>query len=86
VGTSIVFPIAFSAAGHTAEEPSRAIAAVATMGYGAGMLGPPFIGFFATAASLPVALASLVVLSVVIAATARGVPGVHGSGHVPARS
>jgi fucose permease len=68
LGMSIVFPIAFSAAGRVADtDPSRAIAAVATMGYGAGMMGPPFIGFAASATSLPAALTSLVALSLVIA-------------------
>ncbi|HUG52671.1 MAG TPA: MFS transporter [Vicinamibacteria bacterium] len=68
LGMSIVFPIAFSAAGRVpGTDPSRAIAAVATMGYGAGMLGPPFIGFAASATSLSLALTGLVVLSAVIA-------------------
>lgn len=69
LGMSAVFPIAFSAAGADAAggSPSLAIAAVATMGYGGGLLGPPLIGLGAEWLSLPLALGLLVILCLPIA-------------------
>jgi fucose permease len=72
LGMSPVFPVAFSAAGNIAgTPPSTAIAAVATMAYGAGLAGPPGIGFLASVTSLPAALVVLVLLATVIAGLAR---------------
>jgi fucose permease len=71
LGMSTVFPIAFSAAGSLrGTTPGHAIAAVATMAYGGGLLGPPLIGFAATATSLSIALWLLVVACALIAALA----------------
>jgi MFS family permease len=71
IGMSPVFPVAFSAAGNIpGTAPSAAIAAVATMAYGAGLAGPPGIGFIASATSLPLALVVLVVLGSTIAVLA----------------
>jgi fucose permease len=76
LGMSTVFPIAFSAAGGLrGTTPGQAIAGVATMAYGGGLVGPPFIGFAATATSLPMALGLLVVMCVVIALlTGKAIP------------
>jgi MFS family permease len=68
LGVSVVFPIAFGMAGDSGAEPGHAIAAVATMAYGGGLLGPPIIGFVAGAASLEWALGLLVLASFAIAA------------------
>lgn len=74
IGLSVVFPLAFTAAGRIPMGAGgTALPAVATMAYGGGLAGPPFIGFAAGATSLPVALVTLVVLSVVIAALAPAV-------------
>ena len=43
-GLATVFPFVFSAAGR---HGPAALAAVATMGYGGGLIGPPIIGFIA---------------------------------------
>jgi MFS family permease len=72
LGMAGVFPIAFSAAAKVpGTVPSTAIAAVATMAYGASLAGPPGIGFLATLTSLPLALALLVLLCLLITLTAR---------------
>jgi fucose permease len=71
LGVSTVFPIAFGLAGRAGDTaPGHAIAAVATMAYGGGLLGPPLIGFTARATSLPLALGVLVLGSVAMAALA----------------
>ena len=80
LGMSTVFPIAFSVAGTLGgTAPGHAIAAVATMAYGAGLAGPPLIGFAAALTSLPIALWVLVVAATAITAFAgravRGRPG-----------
>jgi predicted MFS family arabinose efflux permease len=71
LGMATVFPIVFSVAGslHGADEP-HAIAAVATLGYGAGLVSPPAIGFAATWTSLPTALWVLVLACATLAAAA----------------
>jgi predicted MFS family arabinose efflux permease len=56
IGIANGVPLLFSAAGRTAA-PGPAIAAVSTMGYGAFLGGPPFIGFLADAIGLSAALA-----------------------------
>jgi fucose permease len=67
LGMATVFPIAFGLAGRVQGPPGHAIAAVATMAYGGGLLGPPAIGFAAKAVSLPAALWLLVAASAAIA-------------------
>ena len=47
LGLSVVFPSAMSAAGEVPGRGSRAIAVVATIGYGGFLLGAPLIGFLA---------------------------------------
>jgi fucose permease len=80
LGMSTVFPIAFSVAGMLGgAAPGQAIAAVATMAYGAGLAGPPLIGFLAAATSLPVALSVLVAAAAAIAAFAGRAVGGRGT-------
>lgn len=64
-GVAAVFPFVFSAAGR---HGSTALAAVATLGYSGGLIGPPMVGFLAHGWGLPTALALLGVLCVAIAA------------------
>jgi fucose permease len=71
LGMATVFPIAFGEAGAVSHRPGHAIAAVATMAYGAGLLGPPAIGFVADLTSLPRALGTLVLACLIIVLLAR---------------
>jgi fucose permease len=66
-GLAAVFPFIFSAAGR---HGSTALAAVATMGYSGGLIGPPLIGFIANGVGLQAALGLLALLSIAIAAAA----------------
>ncbi len=53
MGYAAVVPMAFTRAGNDPDVPAgQAIASVATLGYGAMLLGPPTIGFIAHATSL----------------------------------
>ncbi len=74
LGMATVFPVAFSGAGALPGGHAHAIAAVATMAYGSGLLGPPLIGFLADATSLPFALAVLVAACIGIALLATRLP------------
>ncbi|MDN5787101.1 MFS transporter [Pseudorhodobacter sp.] len=70
-GYAILFPLAFSrAAADPLISPGRAIASVATLGYGGLLLGPPVIGFIAEATSLRAALLLLALLAAMIIALA----------------
>lgn len=67
VGYAVVVPLAFSrAANDPGQSPGRAIASVATLGYGGLLLGPPVIGFIADATSLRIAFGVLFCLAVTI--------------------
>jgi fucose permease len=66
LGMSTVFPIAFGEAGALPGPAGHSIAAVATMAYGAQLLGPPLIGFIADATSLPRALLVMIAACVAI--------------------
>jgi MFS family permease len=59
IGVANGVPLAFSAAGHAPGESGPNIAAVSSMGSIGFLAGPPFIGFFAEATSLPLALSTL---------------------------
>lgn len=62
IGLALAMPLAFSrAATHGQPSPGAAIAAVATLGYGGMMLGPPVIGFIAAVLWLRVAMAAVAV-------------------------
>lgn len=72
IGYAVLFPLAFSrAAADPTISPGRAIASVATLGYGGLLLGPPVIGFIAQASSLRLALLTLAVLAFLIVAFAQ---------------
>lgn len=71
LGLSVVYPLVFSAAGNHPELPSgRAVASVASMGYGGFLAGPPLLGWLAQWTSLQVVMATIVVLSALVAALA----------------
>lgn len=71
MGYAAVIPMAFSRAANDPEvPPGRAIASVATLGYGAMLLGPPAIGFIAHATSLRVSFLVVGALALSIAALA----------------
>lgn len=75
LGLSVAVPLVFGAAGRQPHIPSgTAVAAVATLGYGGFLAGPPLLGFLAEATSLRLALFVVVLLSaliVVLAGAAR---------------
>jgi MFS family permease len=67
-----VAPLVFRAAAQRARSgPGQGIAAMATMGYGGFLAGPPIVGWIAQATSLRTALALLVVLGAIIAMLAH---------------
>ncbi|CUH50583.1 MFS transporter [Shimia marina] len=68
LGYALIFPLAFSrAANDPNESPGKALAGTATFGYGGMLLGPPLIGFIASATSLRVSFAVLAGLALMIA-------------------
>jgi fucose permease len=74
LGLSNLVPIFFSAAARIPGQPSgTGIAAVATLGYGGFLIGPPVIGAVAEATSLTLALGSTVLASLAIALAATAV-------------
>ncbi len=73
LGVSTVVPLAFAAAGRLGgEHPGQQIAAVATLGYGAGLATPSLIGLVAELSSLRVAflLAALLLATIAVLAGA----------------
>ncbi|GHF38406.1 MFS transporter [Streptomyces mashuensis] len=54
LGIAVVVPLAFAAAGRSGPDPSRSIAAVATITYTSGLVAPTVIGQVADATSLVV--------------------------------
>jgi len=80
LGICLIFPAAISAAGETPRRPADAIAAVATMGYGAFLVGPPMIGILADHIGLGRALLVLIVLA---AATSVLAPAVRSRRGLP---
>jgi MFS family permease len=69
LGVANAFPTAMSRVGVLAGP--NGVAAASTLGYAGFLLGPPVIGFLATAVSLRVALTSVSLLAVVAIALAR---------------
>lgn len=68
LGLANVVPPLFSAAGRVAGvSPAAALAMVASMGYGGGLVGPPAIGFLSDAVGLRFGFAVLGVAALVIA-------------------
>jgi MFS family permease len=75
IGCSNIIPLLYSAAGkQRAMQPSRAIGAVATLGYAGGLAGPAIIGFVAHATSLVTAFSLLGGLLMLIACGYRAIP------------
>jgi fucose permease len=71
LGVSTVVPLAFAAAGRLGGDyPGQQIAAVATLGYGAGMATPALVGAVTELSSIQVAFALVGVLLVVVVALA----------------
>ncbi|MHA6757840.1 MFS transporter [Streptacidiphilus sp. PAMC 29251] len=64
IGIAVVVPLCFAAAGHGGENPSRAIAGVATVTYTSGLIAPATVGTIAQATSLPVSFAVITALTV----------------------
>ncbi|MBV8658905.1 MAG: MFS transporter [Burkholderiales bacterium] len=64
IGVAAVFPCMFSAAGR---EGAAALAAVATMGYSGGLLGPPVMGYVVHVFSLQAGLLLLCATSIAVA-------------------
>jgi MFS family permease len=80
IGIAVVVPLAFSAAGHAAKTPAaraHAIAAVATVAYGAGLAAPGIIGAVASVTNLMV---SFVVVAVLVLVMALAAPVLKGAG------
>ena len=71
LGYAALIPLVFSrAADDPVIPPGQAIAAVATLGYGSMLLGPPFIGLVAHLSSLRLAFALVALSTLAIAALA----------------
>ena len=72
LGLANVVPPLFSTAGRTpGVAPAAALAMVASMGYGGGLIGPPAIGFVSDAVGLRVGFGVLAVAALAIALGAR---------------
>lgn len=68
MGYAAVIPLAFSRAAADPEvPPGQAIASVATLAYGAMLMGPPLIGFIAQISSLRVSFALIGLMALLIA-------------------
>ncbi|WP_031084721.1 MFS transporter [Streptomyces sp. NRRL WC-3549] len=63
LGVAVVVPLAFAAAGRAGDNPSRAIAGVATITYASGLVAPSAIGTLAEATSLLVSFGLVTVLA-----------------------
>jgi MFS family permease len=71
-GMATVAPLVFGAAARRSRDGAgHGIAAMATVGYGGFLVGPPLVGWLAQASSLRVALSVLVILALVITALAH---------------
>ncbi|MGR3635682.1 MAG: MFS transporter [Shimia sp.] len=67
IGLALIFPLAFSRAANDPDTPQgQALAGVATLGYGGILLGPPVMGFIASATSLTVSFAVLAAMALMI--------------------
>jgi fucose permease len=67
LGVAVVVPLVFAAAGRVGANPGHAIAAVATIAYGAGLAAPGILGGIAHAFSLPVAFGVVTALCLAMA-------------------
>ncbi|MEU4263498.1 MFS transporter [Streptomyces argenteolus] len=62
-GVAVVVPLAFAAAGRSGDDPSRAIAGVATITYTSGLIAPSAVGSLAEATSLLASFGLVTVLA-----------------------
>ncbi len=65
-GVSVVVPLAFAAAGRMGDDPGHHIAAVATLGYGAGMAAPAIVGTIAEFSSIRAGFGAIGILAFMI--------------------
>jgi fucose permease len=71
LGLSVIYPLVFSAAGnHPTVSAGRAVAGVATVGYGGFLAGPPILGWLAELTSLRAIFGLIVLLAAATAALA----------------
>ncbi|SDE59290.1 Fucose permease [Paracoccus isoporae] len=71
MGYAVLMPLAFSRAANDPDlPPGRAIASVATVGYGGLLLGPPIVGFVAQLAGLQASFGMLALLALAAVALA----------------
>ncbi len=63
IGVAVVVPLAFAAAGRIGDNPSQAIAGVATVTYTSGLVAPAIVGGLAQASSLTVSFGVVTALS-----------------------
>lgn len=67
LGYAVLFPLAMSRAANDPDMPrGAAIASVATLGYGAFLLGPPVLGFIGEAFSLRMSFVLVVALTIAV--------------------
>ena len=67
LGNAVIFPLAMSrAAADPNMSKGRALASVATLGYGAFLFGPPVLGFIGDALSLRMSFALVAMLAILI--------------------
>ena len=72
LGVAVVAPLVFGAAARRSQHsPGHGIAAMATLGYGGFLLGPPVIGWLAHLTSLRTALLLVALLAAAIAVLSR---------------
>ncbi|WP_374562981.1 MFS transporter [Ideonella sp.] len=72
LGVAVVAPLVFGAAARRSRHsPGHGIAAMATLGYGGFLLGPPVIGWLAHLTSLRIALLLVALLAAAIALLSR---------------
>lgn len=74
LGVSLGFPVALSAAGESGDGPEARVSAASTIGYLAFLVGPPSLGFVGEHVGLRVAVASVLVVTVLATLAARAVP------------
>jgi MFS family permease len=72
IGVATVAPLVFRAAGKRSRRgPGNGIAAMATLGYGGFLVGPPLVGWVAEVTTLRIALVVIVVLALMIVVLAH---------------
>ncbi|RAG80403.1 MFS transporter [Streptacidiphilus pinicola] len=71
IGIAVVVPLCFAAAGHSGDNPSRAIAGVATVTYTSGLVAPATVGAIAQATSLRVSFGVVTALTLGLVAGAQ---------------